>query len=331
MAGAETRRDNSAQPRVQNRTWNIRLAQRIGEYLARHPFRGSGAAGLYAGRMLVDAPKGPTTVETAYGIYMTVDPVADQHFYGIEPALYYTGAYERGTLEVMRAILRPGDCYVDAGANIGTMALWAAKLVGPSGGVYCFEPEPEVYAVLAHNIALNKLEHVHAFNCALGSNAGTATIYRAPRQNRGSATLSTGGVSALGSEVRVLTLDEVVASERIGPIRLLKVDVEGWELEVLKGAANLLADAAHAPALCLEYSRETHDRRHEAAADVYSWLRSINRYQVYKLKHGKQNISQLVPIMTEDELPEHDNLFCMLPEQTASVDAEIFAALARTV
>lgn len=310
--------------RVQNHTWNVQLAQNINAFLARHSFRGAGALGLYAGRFLIKAPSGPTVVETAYGTSMAIDPIADNHFYGIEPSLYYTGGYERGTLEVMRAVLRTGDCYVDAGANIGTMSLWAAKLVGPTGKVYCFEPEPTIFGLLERNIALNKMQQVRPFNLALGAESGEAVIFRDPQKNRGSATLTEEGGAQPGHTVQVATLDDVLAQQQIQAVRMLKVDVEGWELDVLRGGQQLLS-GPQAPILCIEYSNETNARRHEAAANIYEWVRGVNDYQVYKLRGGKQNISQLAAVNSNADLPAHDNLFCFLPAHLPGIDRSLFA------
>jgi FkbM family methyltransferase len=129
------------------------------------------------------------------------------------------------------AVLRPGDRYIDAGANIGQLTLAASRRVGPDGEVIAIEAHPEIHSYLAGNVALNRARNVRLLNYALGASAGEVamTSRRSDDQNF---------VTEEGDlRVPMRPLDTLVAS---GPTRLLKVDVEGCELPVLQGAATLL-------------------------------------------------------------------------------------------
>lgn len=130
------------------------------------------------------------------------------------------------------AVLRPGDRYIDAGANVGQLALAASKRVGPDGDVVAIEAHPEIYGYLQGNVGLNRASNVETLNCALGASRGeiTMTSRRSDDQNY---------VSESGTlRVPMRTLDGVVPAR---PTRLLKIDVEGFELPVLQGAAETLA------------------------------------------------------------------------------------------
>jgi len=133
-----------------------------------------------------------------------------------------------------RRYLRPGDVVVDVGANFGLTALAAYSAVGRSGQVHAFEPHPRIFSFLEGNIALNGAEDVvKPYNLAIGEASGTVflTDERADDQNSVSD-------DATGLRVPMSTLDE--AASDLPPIALLKIDVEGYEQFVLRGATHTL-------------------------------------------------------------------------------------------
>lgn len=124
--------------------------------------------------------------------------------------------------------LQIGDVVVDAGAHIGSFTVLAAQAVGPQGHVYAFEPHPENYQLLAENVA--GLQNVTARPHALGSVTGVSTVRRLLEPNTGIVRLGEGDLA-----VEVHRLDDVVPR-----IDFLKLDAEGSEFEILKGAEILL-------------------------------------------------------------------------------------------
>jgi len=131
------------------------------------------------------------------------------------------------------AVPRPGDRYIDAGANIGQLALADSRRVGSGGEVIAIEAHPEIHGYLEGNVELNRARNIGTSNYALGADRGDVamTSRRSDDQNF---------VTDEGElRVPMRTLDELVA---IRPTRLLKVDVEGCELPVLQGAASILKD-----------------------------------------------------------------------------------------
>jgi FkbM family methyltransferase len=133
----------------------------------------------------------------------------------------------------LRQVLKTGDIVVDVGANIGLISLAAASLVGDTGRVVCIEPNPRTFRYLRKNVELNRFSHCTTFNCAVGEQSGTTLISNG-RFDDINRIVAEDGVS-----VPLVTLDEIL-SEISGRIRLLKIDVEGYELYVLKGAVNSL-------------------------------------------------------------------------------------------
>ena len=143
----------------------------------------------------------------------------------------YPDAYSMDE-QFFRRVLRPGDVAVDVGANIGTLALCASSCVGPRGRVYAIEAHPRTFGYLAGNIKLNCVANVRAIHAAAGETSGSTafTDGMLDDQNR--------VVVAGPVRVPVRSLDELIPAVR--PIRLLKIDVEGYELFVLRGARRLL-------------------------------------------------------------------------------------------
>lgn len=134
--------------------------------------------------------------------------------------------------KLVSAILRPGSTVVDAGANIGYNAVVMGRIVGDTGRVLAFEPLRIPYQQLCANAILNKLENVFAFNVALG-HADNQLISMVPvNYHEENINIMNSCVGVGGEQVILRTLD----SYRIAPLALLKVDVQGLEPFVLKGA-----------------------------------------------------------------------------------------------
>lgn len=148
------------------------------------------------------------------------------------------GEWAQFELAWLLSLLRPGDTVVDAGANVGTHTVPFAQAVGPAGRVHAFEPQGQVAEVLAANLALNGLDQVTVHQAALGAVDGRIVV---PHLDVGRE-LNLGGVSlgafgpGDGDEVPVQTIDDLNLPE----CRLIKIDVEGMEADVLAGATATL-------------------------------------------------------------------------------------------
>ncbi len=152
--------------------------------------------------------------------------------------------YESALIE---RILGPGMTVVDVGANHGLFSMEAAHLIGRDDIVHAFEPAPATRALLANNVAANDLTTVKIFPFALGETVGTARL-RVHREMSGLNTLADRDVTwnrrVLAAdeivEVPITTLDAHTEAEGLNRIDFLKIDVEGFELGVLRGARELL-------------------------------------------------------------------------------------------
>ena len=170
-----------------------------------------------------------------------------------------TGTYELPVQEALAARLRAGDVVLDVGANVGFFTVVCAHLVGARGRVCAFEPVPANVAAIRRNARLNRQAQVSVAMTAVGDRNGRATLVLA--RHAGGAALAgcDRPPDARGElQVPVTTLDAWLAGERAGlpgPVRLVKVDVEGAELAVLRGAAGLVA--ADRPLLLVEVDDAT--------------------------------------------------------------------------
>jgi len=294
----------------------FRVSRTISRFLLYHGFKGADRLRKYLCKRLIPPADGPVTCSTLFGIDILVDPVADK---GLERSIYYFGEYEAGTLSVFRNFLHEGDVFLDAGANIGFLSLVVARFVGESGLVYAIEPHPEIYKILEGNIHLNRIKNICPINTASGAEVIKARIYNNRNISRGSASLirPEGANEKSGKLVSMTTLDTLIEKQQVQLPNLIKIDVEGFELEVLRGARALLA-SSQAPALCVEFS-ELHPTYGGNVTDIYDFIKSVNNYSFFKLKQGKGVPSELVPILNEEELPRHDNVFCFLDEHLQSM------------
>jgi FkbM family methyltransferase len=159
---------------------------------------------------------------------------------GYPPLAMANGRYEPSTTLIFQETLQSGMVVIDIGAHVGYYTLLAAKLVGPTGKVYAFEPAPGNHDTLLKNIELNNYSNITATKMALSDQKGNATIYLSGLDT-GRHSLYQHGLPERGStSVETTTLDYFLESEGWPHVDVIKVDVEGAEVAVLDGMARLL-------------------------------------------------------------------------------------------
>jgi FkbM family methyltransferase len=163
---------------------------------------------------------------------------------------------------LLKTFLAPGDVFIDIGANIGDWTLPAARLVGTQGRVLSVEPVPRMAEALRKSAWVNRFTQVQVFDCALSNRVGEAD-FSMERENSGGSRLDDmqdgPGRNFSRIKVKVRTLDEMVDAENLSAIALIKIDVEGFEADVLQGAVRTLNKFS--PPLHLETGHETEDKR----------------------------------------------------------------------
>lgn len=174
----------------------------------------------------------------------------NRHDLYVGRSLELYGEYSEAEIDLFRQLVKPGQTIVEAGANIGAHTLALAKMTGPGGSIFAFEPQRILFQLLCGNLAMNGILNVICNNQALTTHPGVLTVpqldYRQPN-NFGGVDLDQGRPS--GETVTAVPLDSLSLSA----CHLLKVDVEGMELDVLQGAQNTLV--RNRPLLYIENDR----------------------------------------------------------------------------
>lgn len=166
------------------------------------------------------------------------------------------GVFEAATTRLVERFVRPGMRVLDVGANIGYFTLLFARLVGPTGHVWAVEPARAYRERLLGHLEANRLsDRVTVLDFGLSDHDGEATI----SVGESSATLHpVADVPARGSEtIRLRTLDAVVREAHLGRLDLIKIDVDGHEPAVLRGAVEYIG--RHHPPILIEFCQESLD------------------------------------------------------------------------
>lgn len=196
--------------------------------------------------------------------------------------IYFAGASEPDVTELIRKLLKPGMVFVDVGAHLGEYTVLAAKILSGSGYVHAFEPRPDIFEILKQNIELNHCRSAKAYSYALWCKSDSYDFEVTPEPSVSA--LRPGGVTAPETghiTVRAVTLDDLFSRSPLAKPNLIKVDVEGAELQVLQGATSLLTlPQPEAPALIFEYGPENSKRFGYSSSEILVFLRELG-YSIY--------------------------------------------------
>jgi FkbM family methyltransferase len=186
----------------------------------------------------------------AKGIWMELNPRTSQS--------YVRGEAEVGVQRVLTEHVRPGMVFYDLGANIGLFSLLAARLVGPSGKVFSFEPDGSVAARLYRNLARNGFENTTVIEAGVWSKSGEENFVAADlaSPDHGVGRFRTENDAPAGSPAKCIALDDFIKAALVPDA--IKCDVEGAELEVFRGAEKLLE--ASRPWIVCEIHSQANDR-----------------------------------------------------------------------
>ena len=222
----------------------------------------------------------------------------------------YRWKLDREEIRFVRRNLAPGDTAVDIGAHKGAYAYWMHRAVAPAGRVVCFEPQPELAESLRRMKSALRLDRLEVESLALSSRSGEMTLTVPGRRSSPAGTLEAGLIAGphAAYPVRVTTLDQHLGTE--SPVRLIKCDVEGHELEVFRGGEGLLR--AWRPILLFE-CEERHHRRH-TSADVFAFLEGLDYEGFYFARGGLRPLREFDPGLHGDPARAgYVNNFAFLP------------------
>jgi FkbM family methyltransferase len=158
--------------------------------------------------------------------------------------IYLTGYWEPIITQYIRRHLKPGDTFVDCGANVGYYSLLASRIVGPKGNVFSIEASGQIFRSMLTNLELNHCANVTPIHAAAAGGEGESSIFLAHQANLGGSTtvrsLADKWGMAFEKKIRADTLENLVGSSNLRNARMIKLDVEGAERTVLAPLFNSL-------------------------------------------------------------------------------------------
>lgn len=214
----------------------------------------------------------------------------------------YEGSFERNERRFVERALATGMTMIDVGAHHGLYSLIAAKAVGPTGNVIAFEPSPRERQRLERHKRINHFHHLQIEPIALGARDGRATLYLPPARGSGFNSLRPAKQlqdESEALEVQITTLDGYLARHPM-TVDLMKIDVEGGELDVLQGACTLLA-SDHNPGILCEVEDDRTEPWGYKAMDIIEALSKMD-YEWFLPLPGGRLLHMLDPRPSEKNL-----------------------------
>lgn len=228
-------------------------------------------------------------------IYTTADSY-------IEWTILSTGTYEDEIGKLIKISLNHGDNALDIGANIGLQSLRMSRSVSPTGKVYAFEPIEYLQQKFKRNIGLNKASNVELLPFALSDEA-SETDFKIDKRawNQGTFSLLSNAGTDL-QHVLIKVGDDVPEIQMLSQLALVKIDVEGFEYQVLKGLKKTLT--RHKPRLIFEYDHNYWVATGQDISDCFSFLQLLG-YTVYQIN------ALSCKLVTDSSQIQGGNLFCV--------------------
>lgn len=204
----------------------------------------------------------------------------------IDNYIFLYGVYESFILDIIKEHLRPGMTFVDIGANIGQHSMYAASIVGKEGSVYAFEPIPHVYEQLISSSKANNFDSIiRAKNFAIGKEASTETLYISSKNIGGSSFVNQ---EESNEKITVTIKNGDIELLSLPKIDMVKIDVEGYEYEVLSGIEKSLTK--NHPVMLLEFSGYFYEKQNNNhGGKILSLLKNIG-YTLYDIEDDMKEI-----------------------------------------
>lgn len=214
---------------------------------------------------------------------------------------YESGDNELPFQEALASCLKPDAVFYDIGANVGFFTVIGARLVGPHGTVYAFEPVPENAAYIRLNVRLNRFHNVTVVEKAISSSTGRSRLWLA--EYSGGAALTTASAPPDARkviEIDLTSVDDLVFREKWRPPAVVKIDVEGAEIEVLQGMRHTLSKIR--PVVLYEIDDEKPAPFQRKYGTCEKFLTDCG-YWVERLKDSYPNVNWLVGHAIAKPLP----------------------------
>lgn len=201
---------------------------------------------------------------------------------------YFEKDYEQENLSFLRTVIRSGDTILDVGAHLGLMSLSCSKLAGQGGKVYSFEPSPTTFSQLKKMLSLNRGgAPVDARQMAVGLQNGPISFYESDDEGSNSNSLvQKHDLKRKPVTVPCISIDQFTEENCPEQLHVIKIDAEGVELDVLKGAEQTLRK--HRPFLVLAIHPRLIQNYGQRTEDIYTFIKNLN----YRVQLGKRDLNK---------------------------------------
>jgi FkbM family methyltransferase len=213
----------------------------------------------------------------------------------IQRYVYYFGIWEPNLTRFINSRLRPGDIFIDVGANIGYFSLLASLLVGAAGKVLAFEASPQIFASLQANLRRNGVRNVAAHNVAVANHEGIIKVFLAAKYNLGKTTIFEHDSIGIEEQVRAQTLSALVAPDDVARVKVVKIDVEGAEWMVVSGMRELLRTANRELEIITEINPQRLQLQGKTTEDIFSIFSEFG-FNPYRLENNYAALSYMTDV-----------------------------------
>lgn len=253
--------------------------------------------------------RGRRVLESVSGLRLAVDT----REYASCMMLY--GRYSPEIVALLEATVRPGDSVLDIGAQLGFITAHLARLTGKPGAVHSFEPDPTALSRLRETLRANDFEWVRVFPIAASDKSGSLTLYLSPTLGWSTAVAGSHLTGLVPHEVEAAPIDELAARGEIRrPVKLVKIDVEGFEISVLDGMRTILSEDR--PRLIVEVNPPLLRPQGQTPRDLFYRIER-HGYRNFRIREPRGLMSggrfELTPL---SDTQEPCDIFCV-PEESA--------------
>lgn len=222
--------------------------------------------------------------------------------------------HEKFELNLFKNSLKKGDIVLDLGANIGLYSLSAAKIVGNSGKIYSFEPDPITFKNLKKNIESNKCDNVELINKAVSNKTGTIAFTSSENISSRSKNHIKSDDEPESNSIKIHTIKiDDFFENKVNVINVIKMDIEGAEFEALKGMKKIIDKNKHLK-IFLEFSPFMLKRLNADIAEMINFFKSCN-FKINKINEEEDKLEEislesLSEFSEEDDPTKALNLYC---------------------
>jgi FkbM family methyltransferase len=227
------------------------------------------------------------------------------------------GAYEGYIAELFEYLVRPGDNCIDVGANIGIHAIRLAKLVGAKGSVIAIEADEELACRTSKNIALNCLRNIRLIQAACSERSGESVVLHRPddldKRKLSGSVIAHPVLTGRSAKVTTVGIDDITYTT----VSLIKIDVEGYEMPVIKGASRVIRE--HSPSIVFEHAPYLLD---DAFVSPFEYLkeRGYSLFEVRAIRNHVTGRARLA-LRSLNELPDtYTNILAISGPMLSRID-----------